>query len=338
MAKAPEDFDITTKRDKEMRKKKMMNRYHYIKNIVMLATMMLAASCGSDGFDDELQNVTDNESPQEIRLKADVWRMMEGTRATTYDNQAALQTAGHFTCAVYQENTTTSYIDATTVDWNGSTAWEFTDGKHYWPMSGNLDFFAYMPATKPDYISSITYAVSGDPATPHPYFVCANLPMTNDGQSSSLKEFVYALTKGQSKAAQGASGVTMNFSHPFARVKFVLSAASGTNVKVNSITIPNLYTGGTYTDGTGWESLTGDVSLAISGNPATGDTFYLVVPNNYGTKTFTVNATWDDWSVVTKNVSADVTVNWQAGYSYTYTFTLSKYALKVDVAKYTEQW
>ena len=43
MAKAPEDFDITTKRDKEMRKKKMMNRYHYIKNIVMLATMLLAA-------------------------------------------------------------------------------------------------------------------------------------------------------------------------------------------------------------------------------------------------------------------------------------------------------
>ena len=69
---------------------------------------MLLAACGSgsDSFDDEPQNVADNASLQEIRLNANVWHMMEGTRATTYDNQAALQTAGHFTCAVYQENTT----------------------------------------------------------------------------------------------------------------------------------------------------------------------------------------------------------------------------------------
>jgi hypothetical protein len=153
-----------------------------------------------------------------------------------------------------------------------------------------------------------------------------------------LKEFIYALTPDQSKAEQGASGVTMTFKHPFARVKFVLSSASGSNVKVNSITIPHLYTGATYTHNSGWAIWTGDESLEISGNPATGDTYYLVVPNNYGSKTFTVSATWTDWSSVTKNISADVTVNWQAGRSYTYTLTLSKYALKVDIDKYTEQW
>jgi hypothetical protein len=77
--------------------------------------------------------------------------------------------------------------------------------------------------------------------------------------------------------------------------------------------------------------------LTTSGTTTVGN--FLVLPYSYdGTKTFTVNATWTDWSDVTKNVSANVAVDWQAGYSYTYTFTLSKYALIVNTSKFTEQW
>lgn len=166
--------------------------------------------------------------------------------------------------------------------------------------------------------------------------------MTNAGQSS-IKEFIYALTTGQNKADQGASGVTMTFKHPFARVCFKLSAESGTNVTVNSITIPNLYTGGTFTHSSGWASPTGDTDLVISGNPAgnpaTGDSYYLVIPNNYGTKTFSVNFTWKEWDEDHNTTfTTPLDINWQAGYSYTYKLTITKDDLKVDIEKFTEQW
>lgn len=74
------------------------------------------------------------------------------------------------------------------------------------------------------------------------------------------------------------------------------------------------------------------------GTATTETTPYLVIPKNYGSKTLTVNATWDDWSNVTMDVSADVDFDWQAGNIYTYNLTLEKYALKVDILKFTEQW
>ena len=362
MAKAPEDFDITTKRDKEMRKKKMMNKKHYIKSLVMLATMLLVAcGSGSDGFDDEPQNVADNASPQEIRLNANVWHMMEGTRATTYDSDDDLQ-SGTFKTYVYVDGETNQYISGSTVSYV-TDHWEFDDGKHYWPLSGALNFFCYMPYDLANTCCTIDPTAYADPGNldgyseDTPRFTCTDLPVTITRGSDNTNELILAYAAQQDRAGTNstlqptAGEVALSFKHPFARVCFKLSAESGTHVVINSITIPAIYRDGfctfngaaspqTFT----WSSLAdNDEGLVISppsaGSQATDDdAFYLVIPNNYGTKTFTVNATWDDWSVVTKNVSADVTVNWQAGYSYTYTFTLSKYALKVDVAKYTEQW
>lgn len=315
---------------------------------MLLATIMLSAvglvlfACSSD------DPSTSSPTPDsEILMDANVWQVMEGTRATTFDNDAALRgETGGFKCAIYYENTTNQYLDYTTVNWSGSQ-WLWSDGKHYWPPSDNLDFFAYMPATKPSYVSSITNAIigTGSGNEPQPYFNCTNLPLTLT-PTDATKEFIWALTKGQNKT-DNASGVTMNFKHPFARIKFKLSAASGTNVTVNSITIPGVYPNGKCTlAGTGntatctWSNLSDSSNdLVISGDPATNDdTFYLVIPNNYGTKTLTVNATWSDWGTATKDISANVDFNWEAGFSYTYTLTLSKEALIVDVNKFTEQW
>ena len=191
-----------------------------------------------------------------------------------------------------------------------------------------------MPATKPDYITELTYAVSGEPTAPHPYFTCDMTQTVN-------KEFIWALTTGQNREDQGASGVTMTFKHPFARIYFQLSNESGSSVTINSITISgeDFYTTGTCTfDGTTstWSDKDNQGSL---GTLAIGIP-YIVIPNDYGSsKTITVNATWDEWGTFTTGVtSSPLTINWQAGYSYTYTLTLSKYALNVDVNKYTEQW
>ena len=315
-----------------------------------LFVTLLAIACSKDGADgNEVTNR--NEAKKEIGIKPDVWKMTEATRATTYDN-TTLQSGG-FKCTVYDAGTATVNTDAninneTTVSWNGSR-WVFDDGSHYWPISGDLDFFAYAPQTGslPTYVSAITYAVNGTPAAAAPNFTCSDMPLSLT-PSDATQEFVWALTTGQNRIGQGESGVTMTFRHPFARVKFKKSASSSTNVTVTSITIPAIYRDGTCTlTGTGntatstWSGLDdNDDGLVITGSPATSDdTFYLVIPNNYGSKTLSVAITWKEWDVVhSETLTAPLTINWAAGYSYTYSLTITKNDLKVDVEKFTEQW
>jgi len=310
-----------------------------------LLVTLLASACSSDGADgNEVTNR--NEAKKEIGIKPDVWKMAEATRATTYDN-TALQSDG-FVCTAYTAGThsynTDAGIKGTSVTWNDSR-WVFSDGPHYWPTTDNLDFFAYAPQTSS--LPSCYVSVTTDSDTPIPSFSCSDLPLSLT-PSDATQEFVWALTTGQNKADQGESGVTMTFRHPFARVKFKKSASSSTNVTVTSITIPAIYRDGTCTlTGTGntatstWSGLSdGEGNLEIIGSPATSDdTFYLVIPNNYGSKTLSVAITWKEWDVVhNETLTAPLDVSWAAGYSYTYSLTITKNDLKVDIEKFTEQW
>jgi hypothetical protein len=264
---------------------------------------------------------------------------MEGTRATTFDNAAALQTEAHFTCAVYNANSTTPYISATTVNWVTSE-WLFSDGKHYWPVSGALDFFAYMPYEEElpgYYVPSYTTAR-------HPQLTCVDLPMTNSGQSG-LKEFVYALTTGQDKANQGVSGVTMTFKHPFARITLKLSSTQQP-IHINKITLKSLKNNGScsFDGSTSSWTPSGEACdfVATLDHDYTAnqeiDT-YIMVPQTF-TGDIVVNADWTDWGAqLTHTVSTSLSsITWAAGTSYTYTFTITESDLKVDTQKYTEQW
>jgi hypothetical protein len=309
----------------------------------ILAAILLSGCSGDDAPNSTNNN---NDKDSEIRLNADVWRVMEGTRATTFDNQAAIQEECYFTCTMYDANTITVHYPATQVDWN-STNWAFHNVTYRWPNSGSLDFFAYMPATKPDYITSISYTTARNPQ-----FICTELPMTSAGQSSSLKEFIYALTLNQDKENPGNNGVTMTFKHPFARIKFQLSA-NHPDVHINTITFKDLKTGGNCSfDGnvSTWSSLTpaeltdnfvATHNADFKDNPNNvvplGDP-YIMVPQSWAGE-IEVNITWDDWGTPkTETLSTTVPTTWQSGYSYTYTFTISKYALIVNIEKFTEQW
>ncbi len=316
--------------------------------MLLLAAGLLTGCGGSD--DIEENTPTPNplaKSNVEIGINADIWRMMDGsTRATTYDDATDLQ-ADKFKCYVYLDGSTTKYIDGSTVSY-AESQWTFDDGKHYWPMSESLNFFAFMP-----YDLAKTYCTYSSYTEDTPVMTCSDLPISFTQGSDDTQEMIFAYTAAQNKASQGATGVTMNFLHPFARVCFKLSSASGTAVKVNSITIA----GDTYRNGTctlngatssqtfTWSSRSNTGSFVVSkgssdGAVATGDDYFLVIPNNYGSKTLTVNATWSEWgNAVKADVSANVAFNWAAGTSYTYTLTLSKYALKVETSStYTEQW
>lgn len=243
-----------------------------------LFVTLLAIACSKDGADGNDVSKPNEQTPEEITLNPTIWQMIEGTRATTYD--AGTPTSSSFTAAAYVGNTTTAYISPVTVNW-ATDKWEWSDGKHYWPASGNLDFFAYMlPSTTPSYITAgPTYLVES--STPQASFTCANLPMSYDaaaptaGQGSNLQEFVWGITVGQNKANQGASGVTMKFRRPFARIRFQLSA-SHPNVQINTITFKALKTGGIctlnntdiessyYYKTCVWSSLTGSSDLVMT--------------------------------------------------------------------------
>lgn len=335
--------------------KHKMRQTRYIGYLLLALTCLLTACSsggnGSEELDPPAPNPTPNPTPenQEIKLNANVWNMMEGMRATFYD--AGTITSGSFTASAYVENTTTAYINPTTVNWN-STEWQWSDGKHYWPASGSLDFFAYMPATKPSYISSITYNARS------PQFFCENLPMTynsdspTEGQGSGLQEFVWGVTIDQNKVSQGTSGVTMTFKHPFARIYFKL-AASHPNITINSITFQTLINNGscTFNGTTTTWALTGDPTNLVasytgdSGRKTTSPEAqpiggpFLVIPQNW-TGGIEVNASWTEWGEAKDNqtLTATVPTNWQSGYSYTYTFTITEFDLKVDIARFTEQW
>lgn len=311
----------------------MKRHYYIIKGIVLLAAMLLAA-CSSSDSDDSPAATSQNE----ICLTTNVTSMPSGTRTTTYDD-AGLKTEGSFTCVAYQANTKTEYIASTTVDWTTNSRWEFNGGAshYYWPLPNSnggawpsLDFFAYVPATKPSYITAgPTYS-----ADHHVTFSCDMAQEVN-------KEFMFGVTLNQNGENPPPAGVPMQFIHPFARIRFKLSDASGTSVKINSITL-----GGTYCK-TADYSYDGSTSEStwrnLGGEDAFGtcqlNTDYLVIPKNYSSRTLTVNATWDEWSAVTRDISTTVDFNWASpGYSYTYVLTLNKYVLIVNSEKYTEQW
>ena len=310
----------------------MKRHYYIIKGIVLLVAMLLAACSSSDSDDSPVAT-----SQNEIHLTTNVTSMPSGTRTMTYDD-AGLKSEGSFTCVAYEANTTAPYISATTVDWSESNSrWEFNGGAshYYWPLPNSnggawpsLDFFAYMPATKPSYITAgPTYS-----ADHHVTFSCDMAQEVN-------KEFMFGVTLNQNGENPPDAGVPMQFIHPFARIRFKLSDASGTSVKINSITLGGdykktadySYDGSTST----WSNLAGDGAFGT----CQLNTDYLVIPNKYDSRTLTVKATWDEWSAVTRDISTTVDFNWgSSGHSYTYVLTLKKYVLIVDTEKYTEQW
>ncbi len=313
---------------------------------LLMATALLAACSGDD--------ITDNGGgATEIRLKADCWQVMTGgTRAATFDNAQQLEAeTGGFMCCVYDYGTTTPYFDAVSVRYdNEEGAWKFQDGKHYWPATGALDFFAYMPATVPSYITDVS-DVAGQVtyASGNPQFKCVSLPVTNAGQDG-IKEFIFAMAANQDKAHQGATGVALNFMHPFARINLNLSAGQLYDVTINSITFKSVKNNGTYTHTATpdrWTTPTGDdTNLVVTLNQeytVTGkeQLLYapcLVIPQEW-TGEIEVSATWTEWGeTINSTVTATVPTTWLPGYSYDYVFTISSEDLKVDTEKFTEQW
>lgn len=326
--------------------------FRYITLSVVLTTALMLLSACSNSDDAPTTAAPAEAAPQEVHFNANVWRMMQGSprRATTYDNQTALQNEGSFTCVVYNKNTTTEYVPATLVNWADSQ-WSFSGGKRYWPASGALDFFAYMPiaGSLPSYITvGPTYSADHDVT-----FTSSSLPMTNVGQGSDLKEFIYAMALDQDKAGTNgtlqptAGQVALIFQHPFAKIKLQLSSTQ-TTIRINSITFKSIKNNGSFlydhSETTSTWTPTGDATNFVAtlnkdcvANEVIGT--YLMIPQSWAGE-IEVNASWNDWgdTPVAHTLTKTIPATWQAGYSYTYTFTISPDDLTVNTTNFTEQW
>ncbi len=320
--------------------------------LIMCAATFMVIGCSKDDGDSS-QPAVEEKGRSEIFVKTNVSNMQ--SRATTIDNTTLHEY--DLKIDAYFNGTNTKYLDGVKLHYD-TDAWKFWDGSaqlhYYWPFEGSktpggatastLDFVGFCPFVAPGYITGSSYAHASGAS-----FTCNISSYMTIASQSSMQEYLVAVLNEQTLATQTAAGgaVPLVFKHPFALIKFVIAEGSGTHVKVNSISISGLNTQATCTyNGTtiSWGSYSGTADMELDdlnlqyGTATTETTPYLVIPKNYGSKTLTVNATWDDWSNVTMDVSADVDFDWQAGNIYTYNLTLEKYALKVDILKFTEQW
>ena len=326
--------------------------------MLLLAAGLLAACSPNEPPQPEAQD--------EICLNATVWQMMQGAparsdsapaRPGTQDNaplcamtyEPGTLTSGSFTAAAYVENTTDVYIAPVQVNYV-TDKWVWSDGKHYWPASGSLDFFAYMPASVPSYItdnsdvaSQVSYVAR------NPQFKCKNLPMTYDsaspsaGQGSGLQEFVYALVTDQNKTTPGASGVSLNFQRPFAKIVLQLSSTQAA-IHIDTIRLKSIKNNGTYshTSSPKWAPTGASTNfvVALNGDYDADDVFgsFIMIPQNWAGD-IDVEADWIDWGEnFTHTLTAHVPTNWEAGHSYIYTFTITPKEVIVNKEKFTEQW
>lgn len=335
---------------------------------ILLAAGLLAGCSGSESDDvNELKPELTNEAEMtEITVKTNLSRMLTKTGPAIVNSNTALQ-GYDLKIDAYFHGTETAYLSGTKLHYDSSVpaAWKFWVGSapgsethYYWPIEGSvydpasanitvssLDFVGYCPydnLTLTPYITPNSYTF----ATGASFSCDMSSYMTNAAQEG-MKEYLIAVLKDQTYADQEThGGVPLQFKHPFALIKFVITAASGTHVQINSISIAGLNTSATctYNGSTmNWASYSGSAAMTITktlkNGGATETDYFMVIPKDYGSKFLTVNATWDDWSNVTiSDYGTDVDFNWEPGYIYTYNLTLNEYGLIVDSSKFTEQW
>lgn len=288
---------------------------------------------------------------------SDDWQNMADTRATI--TSAGALTSGSFKVFVYEDGTTNPYINAEGSTVNYVTdAWAFADGKHYWPASGNLDFFAYRPATPPSYVVP-TYTVAdadGNGVADGPTLTCTNLPVNSAGQAE-MQEFVYAYATAQNKT-NAASGVALNFLHPFAVINFAIKTTHPAIYSFNSIELTKVRTNGVFTYGktTQWAH-SGDVTtLEMTTNAerrgiAANANFsaeqiadmglpFIVIPQylNEASPEIIVNLQWNEGDAnATTYTFNNPQLQYEAGKIYTYTLDLNHAQFNVSVDSWTAE-
>lgn len=336
--------------------------------VLCIAAMLGASACSQP------EDKTPAMSGEEIAFRlSEEWTPMMPSRAAMFDEKSALldpsKGGGNFTLYAHVDGLDYTYIGGARVwyfDDPQVRRWIFWDGdntsiSYYWPNSGALNFFAFMPD---DRYNEYGYEYKPTGVTIGPYseaagqtFSC-NLPAEST-YNSNMQEFIYAYEEGLTKED---NPVTLHFKHPFATVNFKVATGSY-RLTIVSIKFSNIYLQGTFsTAASGWEPATAaaaqDLTMNINKripNDVNYNTLFdkdepfLVMPQSLQNASITLTARRSldegEEEVITKTVALkDIAapgggadhLEWLPGKQYVYTIKIgdNKEEIYFDVAAY----
>lgn len=146
-------------------------------------------------------------------LTAGVTRAADVTTTNLTSFFVTANIAGSPVTNYFGDTTPVEFSDANVGTGEGkhaSTAGTYTSAtKYYWPSTGKLDFIAFAPATGTD----ITRTDS------------THFSVTPNATPSAQQDFLYAVVRDQTKAANG-TGVVLNFRHALSKIVIQLKNSS----------------------------------------------------------------------------------------------------------------
>lgn len=203
---------------------------------VALASLVLATSCSQD----DLQ--TTKFSRNAINLNAELggqpissYSAAKGKTVKSRAVETTITNLGSFTMNAFQNGETNYMKDVKYTSTDGSV-WNNNVGTFYWPVEGDLHFYAYAPE-QPGQAG--TFKLDKDAQTLTDF-----VPNT---AAADQKDFVYAKSTGNNKA-NGTTGIDIDFQHALSEVTIAAKNENTTyTVDVTGVKIGNVIKKGTFT-------------------------------------------------------------------------------------------
>ena len=363
--------------------------------VASFVLLMLVTACGGQETPDVEKEDKLQLSDQEITLGVDGWNSMTSSRATIFENLNDVlndsldgKGGGYLTMHAYLRETGYHFIpgscawyfvpdDATTGSWRFWDTVKKDFFSYYWPQSGAVDFFAYMPYSGSDRLKNITV---GNYIPGTGLNITCEMNQPTSSEDTDGQETIFAYTTNKSKA-DGSVG--MHFVHPFAAVYFELKQAHR-NLTINEIRFNDVYLTGVDTltattdnnstitwTGTGErDTLTIPIQKIIPEQINFGAEIggpYLVMPQNFeyvlgdASKevTVTIDYTWDnadpnnqddviagdedtnptdDVYKIRRSIKSSSLTKWEAGKKYTYILNLGDNKEEILFQVKVEPW
>lgn len=213
----------------------------------------------------------------------------------------------------------------------------------YWDKRASYKFYAYAP-----YSVNVTMDANKVIAIPEgQYAANENLQKafsetlnTNDfsgtGASRLTESTDWMVADVISRGVKETSLVVENFRHTMSKLVVCLKSAEiADNVKINSVSVDNVYGQGSYTSAAGWSKKEGS-AVSVAGSVGTiepNNTYYsmeyLLIPSDEA-PTFSVNYTINGDTYVVENAVIDGINKFESNTVYTLTVTISADPIEFD--------
>ena len=193
---------------------------------VAIASVMLATSCSEN--QDVMGGV--NLSNQTIQINPSVGHPSSRSVETNVSN------LGSFRVSSFQASQA-NHMDKVLYS-NKGGAWTTDAGKFFWPVEGDLHFYAYAPDVPGAADAPGTYEITSSSQKLANFSPCAS--------AAEQKDFVYAYAKGN-LTDNGTSGVDVDFKHALTEVSIAAkNDNSAYTVEVTGVKLGNIKSKGTF--------------------------------------------------------------------------------------------